>query len=51
MTNTFIIPHFNSLVGTPGFEPGVARTRIVHVTVTPRPVYINLAYFGKKEKR
>ena len=24
-------------IGLPGFEPGVARTRIVHVTVTPQP--------------
>ena len=25
-------------IGTPGFEPGVTRTRIVYVTVTPRSV-------------
>lgn len=29
-----------SIVGMPGFEPGVLRTRIVNVTVTPHSVYL-----------
>ena len=30
----------------PGFEPGVSRTRIVNVTVTPHPVDVQMiAYF------
>ena len=36
LVNTLLI------VGTPGFEPGVTRTRIAYVTVTPRsaPLFI-----------
>ena len=30
-------PRTKFSVGMPGFEPGVSRTRIVNVTVTPRP--------------
>ncbi|GEM_PF-5613434 len=28
------------MVGMPGFEPGVSRTRNVNVTVTPHPVVV-----------